>query len=139
MDKFTRNYSIILGIVVVGLLVLFAYEDPKLTELNDMLQADTALDAYPYNFRVLRLENSVATMTTPRSADFPAFRALGLLFPALENLPQDDPQLMQGQLDMAHTQEHAKALVLGSGHASHVVWELDTDWLARHGIHVERE
>ena len=100
MDKFTRNYSIILGIVVVCLLILFIYEDPELTELNDMLQADTVLNAYPYKFRVVRLENSVATMTTPRSADFPAFRALGLLFPVLENLPQDDQRLMQGQLVM---------------------------------------
>ena len=75
-------------------------------------------------------------MTTPRSAEFPAYRALGLLFPSLDGLPQDDSRLMQGQLDMAQLQEYAKGLVLDAEFVEHVVWELDTQWLGRHDIEV---
>ncbi|MDH5470691.1 MAG: glutamate-ammonia-ligase adenylyltransferase [Gammaproteobacteria bacterium] len=136
MDKFTRNYSIVLGVVVVALVALFMYEDPQVQSLNDRLLRDTRLSTYPYNFRVLRLENGVATMTTPRSAEFPAYRALGLLFPSLDGLPQDDARLMQGQLDMAQLQEYAKGLVLDTEAVKHVAWELDTQWLDRHGIEI---
>jgi len=134
MDRFTRNYSIGLVVVVVVLVAVFMHEDPQIQALNDRLLHDTRLSAYPYNFRVLRLENGIAAMTTPRSPEFPAYRALGLLFPSLDGLPQDDPRLMQGQLDMAQVQEYAKSLVLDAGTVKHVVWELDTQWLGRHGI-----
>jgi hypothetical protein len=136
MDKFTRNYSIVLGLIVVVLVAVFMYEDPQIQSLNDRLLQDTRLSTYPYKFRVLRLENGVATMTTPRSAEFPAFRALGLLFPSLDGLPQDDTRLMQGQLDMAQLQEYAKGMVLDAEFVEHVVWELDTQWLGRHDIEV---
>ena len=92
MDKFTRNYSIVLGVVVVALVAVFMYEDPQVQSLNDRLLRDTRLSTYPYNFRVLRLENGVATMTTPRSAEFPAYRALGLLFPSLDRSEPVCPQ-----------------------------------------------
>ena len=136
MDKFTRNYSIVLGVVIVVLVAVFMYEDPQIQSLNDRLLQDTRLSTYPYAFRVLRLENGVATMTTPRSPEFPAYRALGLLFPSLDGLPQDDSRLMQGQLDMAQLQEYAKGLVLDAEFVEHVVWELDTQWLDRHDIEV---
>jgi hypothetical protein len=136
MDKFTRNYSIVLGVVIVVLVAVFMYEDPQIQSLNDRLLKDTRLSTYPYKFRVLRLENGIATMTTPRSPAFPAYRALGLLFPSLDGLPQDDSRLMQGQLDMAQLQEYAKGLVLDAEFVEHVLWELDTQWLDRHDIEV---
>ena len=134
MDTFTRNYSIALGILVIGLVFLFTSEDPAVTELNDLLHADTALASYPYRFRVLQIENNVATMTTPRSADFPAYKALGLIYPALAGLPQDDPRLMEGQLEMAQLQEYARELVIGTGHVGHVTWQLDQAWLDGNGV-----
>ncbi|MBT8122715.1 MAG: hypothetical protein KJO10_09295 [Gammaproteobacteria bacterium] len=136
MDRFTRNYSIVLGVVIVVLVAVFMHQDPQIQSLNDRLLQDTRLSAYPYTFRVLRLEDGVATMTTPRSPDFPAYRALGLLFPSLDGLPQDDTRLMQGQLDMAQIQEYAKSLVLEAESVERVVWELDTQWLDRHDIEI---
>lgn len=134
MDRFTRNYSIFLAVLVLGLLFLFLYEDPQVGALNKQLAADAEVAAYPYRFRVFRLEQGVAVMGTPRSADFPAFRALALLYPALDGREQDDPALMQGQQEMARIQERARSLVLESGTATGVVWELDTDWLTANGI-----
>jgi hypothetical protein len=136
MDKFSRNYSIVLAIVVGALLFLFTHKNPELAEMNALLDADSELAAYPYTFRVLRIEDRVAIMTTPRSPEFPAYRALGLLFPDLANLPQEDPRLMQGQLVMAGIQEHAREIVLGTGHVSQVEWEIDRQWLADHGVQV---
>ena len=136
MDRFTRNYSMVLGVVIVVLVAVFMYEDPQIQSLNDRLFQDTRLSTYPYKFRVLRLENGIATMTTPRSAEFPAYRALGLLFPSLDGLPQEDTRLMQGQLDMAQLQEYAKGLVLDAEFVEHVLWELDAQWLDRHGIEI---
>jgi hypothetical protein len=43
---------------------------------------------------------------------------------------------MQGQLDMAQLQEYARSLVLNADQVRHVVWELDTQWLGRHGIEI---
>ena len=137
MDKFSRNYSIVLAIVVGALLFLFTHKNPELAEMNALLDADSELAAYPYTFRVLRIEDRVAIMTTPRSPEFPAYRALGLLFPDLANLPQEDPRLMQGQLVMAGIQEHARDIVLKTGHVSQVEWEIDKKWLSGHGVQLD--
>ena len=137
MDKFSRNYSIALALVVAALLVVFTYDNPELAELNTLLGADSELAAYPYSFRVLRIDDQVATMTTPRSPEFPAYRALGLLFPDLANLPQEDPRLMQGQIEMAGLQEHAKDIVLRTEHVSQVEWEIDRQWLSGHGVQLD--
>ncbi|MEZ5541974.1 MAG: hypothetical protein R3F42_08015 [Pseudomonadota bacterium] len=134
MDRFTRNYSLLLGAVVLALLCWVLYENPEVAALNAVLEADPALAAYPYRFRVLALEHGVAVMGTPRSAEFPAVRALGLLFPALAPLADDDPALQQAQLEMARLQERARARVLETGKAGQVRWQLDSDWLSRHGI-----
>ena len=134
MDRFTRNYSIFLGVVLLGLLFWVFYEDPQVAALNELLDKDAELATYPYQFRVFSLHDGMAVMGTPRSAEFPAFRALGILFPGLANRDQDDPELMQAQLEMARLQERARRLVLESGKAAQVRWELDSNWLSEHGL-----
>ena len=69
MDTFTRNYSIVLAAVALIGLVWFFYESPGVSRLNEMLADNADVAAYPYRYRVLGLENGVATMTTPRSVD----------------------------------------------------------------------
>jgi len=83
MDRFTRNYIAVFAVIGLAALVWAFYEDLMVAKLNDLLEADTALAAYPYRFRVLRLENGIATMSTPRSFAFPVYRALGILYPLL--------------------------------------------------------
>ncbi len=134
MDKFTRNYSIILGIIVLVVLVWALYEDPDVSALNDLLEQDVAVDNYPYEFQVLRLQNGSAVMSTPRSSEFPVHRALGILFPHLANRAQDNPDVMQAQQELAEIQKKAMAIVMESGKVKNVRWELDKDWLRQHGI-----
>ena len=134
MDKFTRNYSIVLGAIFVVTLVWLVYEDPQVSDLNDLLEADTKINNYPYRFRVLSLQNGFAVMSTPRSTGFPVYRALGLLFPQLATRAQDDPDVMEAQQQLAEIQQWAKAIVMESGKVKSVRWELDNNWLRQHGV-----
>jgi hypothetical protein len=134
MDKFTRNYSIFLGVVVLLLLVWALYEDPAVSELNDLLKQDQIVSSYPYRFRVLRMQNGAAVISSPRNSMFPMYKALGIIFPRLANRPQNNPDLMQAQQELASVQKRTKRIVMESGKAKSVRWELDRDWLAGHGV-----
>jgi len=134
MDRFTRNYSVVLGAVFLLSLVWALYEDPQVSALNDLLEQDSAVAAYPYKFRVLRLQNGVAIVSTPRSFAFPVHRALGIIFPNLANRAQDNPDVMQAQQTLAEIQKQVKRIVLSSGKVNSLQWELDKNWLSQHGI-----
>jgi hypothetical protein len=134
MDKFTRNYSIFLAVVALVSLVWALYEDPQLSELNDLLEQDEVVSGYPYKFHLLRMKNGVAVISTPRNSEFPVFKALGILYPRLANRAQDNPDLMRAQQQLAEVQKRVKRIVIESGKVQRVRWELDLEWLADHGI-----
>jgi hypothetical protein len=138
MDRFTRNYSIGLGIVVVTLLGLWIYSiwSPRVWELNDLLEADSTLADYPYQFRVRSLDNGVATLSTPRSPAFPAIQFLALIQPELAGLDQADPKMIAAQQALIDHQKRAMALVEAQPDVRSVTWELDVKWLAEHGVQV---
>jgi hypothetical protein len=133
MDRFTRNYSIVLGLLLVVALAWVLYEDPQVSDLNDRLAEAPEVTSYPYRFRVLSLDDGVATMSTPRTSAFPAQQALGILFPRLANRAQNDPDLMQAQERLARVQNQAREIVLASEEVKRVRWKLDRDWLVQHG------
>ncbi|MGD8588458.1 MAG: hypothetical protein PVG22_06455 [Chromatiales bacterium] len=134
MDRFTRNYSIVLGVIVLLVLAWALYEDPQVSDLNDLLERDAEIASYPYRFQVLRIQNEIAVMSTPRSSEFPVHRALGILFPHLANRAQDNPDVMKAQQELAEIQKRAQAIVIKSGKVKGVRWELDKAWLSQHGI-----
>lgn len=134
MDRFTRNYSIVLGVIVLVVIVWVLYEDPQVSDLNDLLQQDAEIASYPYQFQVLRIQNEIAVMSTPRSSAFPVHRALGILFPHLSNRAQDNPDVMKAQQELARIQKRAKAIVIESGRVKSMRWELDKNWMRDHGI-----
>lgn len=134
MDRFTRNYAIALGAIAVIALAWVLYESPSTSRLNALLADNAEVSAYPYRFRVLDLDDGVATMGTPRSAEFSATRALAILFPALRDEPPDSPAMIAAQQELARVQGIAKKLVESSGDVDRVVWELDRKWLRNVGI-----
>lgn len=138
MDNFTRVYSIILAAVVVVVLVMTFYETPGVAKLNALLEADPAVSAYPYRFRVLELENGVATLGTPRSANFPASRALGILYPELQNEMPDSPAMIDAQKELARVQAIAGRTVEASEDVDRVTWVLDEKWLRNAGINPDQ-
>jgi hypothetical protein len=137
MDKFTRNYSIIFGICSISLLGwwLTSLWQPRVWELNEMLTTDPILVDYAYQFRLRKLEQGVATLSTPRSFDVPAIRFLEVIHPELHDKAQDDPLVIAAQEDLIKHQKHAQVLMLSQPDIDRVEWELDLQWLADHGIH----
>lgn len=136
MDSFTRNYSLVLGAILLGLLAWWASSvwQPRVWEINDMLESDTQLSGYVYQFRVVDFDNGMATLSTPRSFEVPAMRFLEIVQPALAGKAQDDPLMIAAQQDLIDHQKRAQGLVLGLPDVQRVDWRLDVKWLADHGV-----
>ena len=138
MDRFTRNYSIALGIILLGGLAwwLSASFNPRAGELNALLAADADLASYAYRFRVVDYDDGVAVLSTPRSFDVPAMRFLEIIKPELNGKAQDDPAMLAAQQELIEHQKRAQALMLGQPDVDRVDWRLDVRWLADHGVQV---
>lgn len=135
MDRFTRNYLVVLGVLVLlGGLYWFASQDREAGALNAVLRADPLVSAYHYPFRVQSVSNGVARMYTPRSAELSAVRFLAIAFPSLEGAAPDDPRMVQAQQELARVQEHARSLVLAQPDVESVRWIPDLDWYERRGV-----
>lgn len=138
MDKFARNYLIGLIVVVLAGVLYFALDrDPRVGEINALLGADAELADYPYPFRVWSLENGVAVMGSPRSADVPVMRFLRTAFPALQDTAVDEPAMMAAQDELVAKQSRAAELVRGQPDVTAVRWELDTGWYRSYGIFLD--
>lgn len=138
MDRFTRNYTIGLGaiaaVVVIGWIA--SQWDPAAARVNEVLEADAKLASYPYAFRVVSVDDSVATLSSPRSFDVPVIRFLGVLDPSLADKAQDHPDVVAAQGRLAEHQRHAQALVAAQPGIDRVRWTLDTAWYRERGITV---
>jgi len=137
VDRFTRNYSIALAAVILVILAFALYEDPQVSELNDLLEREPAVAGYPYRFQVLRVANGIAVISTPRSSAFPVYRALGIIDPHLANRSQEDPDVMKAQQELAEVQKRVKSIVTESDGINRVQWELDRNWLSRNGVQLD--
>lgn len=136
MDSFTRNYSVVLGLIAAGAFVLWLKSSwqPQAWELNRMLEADPVVAAYPYQFRVQSFEDGVATILTPRSPALPALQFVPILFPHLAGKDQSDPAMIKAQADLVEAQKRAMDLVGAAPGVKAVDWALDRRWLADHGV-----
>lgn len=138
LDDFTRRYLYLLGAVAIaGLVWWLSSLDSRVMKLNDLLAADAELAAYPYQFRVLELEEGVAQLSSPRSAQMSALQGLRVMFPDLANVSIDSQRMTEAQQQLAQVQSHAAALVMSQEGVERVTWVLDERWLANHGIHVQ--
>ena len=134
MDKYTKIFLVLIGVVILSILTWNYLEDPRVSELNRLLEQDHVVSSYPYRFRVLRVSNDLAVISSPRDSTFPMFKALGIIFPRLANRAQNSPDLMQAQQRMAEVQKRTKRIVIESGRVERVEWELDRKWLMNKGI-----
>jgi hypothetical protein len=138
LDSFTRRYLLVLGaLAVVGLGWWITSLDTRVGQINDLLRADAELSSYPYTFRVLSLENGIADVSSPRSAQMSAIQGLRILFPRLQSASAVSAEMMAAQERLARVQSRAGELVLQQEGVNHVRWVLDEPWLARHGVYVQ--
>jgi hypothetical protein len=136
MDRFTRNYSIGLGTLALALAAIWVYSSwsPRVWEINALLESDPTIAAYPYQFRVRSLKDGVATISTPRSFDVPTIQFLGILYPGLAKLDQDDPRMVAAERKLIDVQKRAMGLVEAQPDVKQVSWALDVRWLADRGV-----
>ena len=138
LDSFTRRYLYLLGgVVLVAVLWWLSSGDSRVDELNELLRADTALADYPYTFRVLSLNNGVASMSSPRSAQLSAVQGLRAMYPELREVGVQSDEMMVAQQRLGRVQSRAAQLVSGQADVKRVRWVLDERWLATHGIYVQ--
>lgn len=136
MDRTTRIFALLLLAAIAGVIAVSLHQDPRRAELNRMLAANPELSAYPYHFRVLRLEGDTAVMGTPRSQAVPVARILGLLHPEVAGLDPESPEFQAAQHQLATHQQLARRLVLEHPGITDARWELDREWLRAHGVGV---
>lgn len=136
LDRGTKIYAAVLLTVVLTLIAVALYEPPIVSDLNDRLAADGQVGSFSYPFRVQRVSNGVAIMSTPRSSAVPVAQVLDKIFPSLGNSDPASPLFQELQNKLASTQKHAKAIVLKNPDIKQVQWELDRDWLSQHGISI---
>ncbi len=135
MDSFAKRYLIVLSAIVAAVSTyILLSSDERVEALNVMLAADTTLQDYPYQFRVLSLEDGVAVMSSPRSAEVPVMQFLRTAFPELSRTAVDDPAMMAAQDALTKVQVRAQDLVLEQADVSAVTWELDERWFNEHGV-----
>jgi hypothetical protein len=136
MDRFTRNYLIVFGAVVGGLVLWWGIANwqPQVWRLNGLLDDEPTLAAFSYRFRVLELVDGVASVTTPRTAEMPAARFLGILRPELAGRREDDAALIAAERQLAAVQGRARELLLAQPDVREVRWVLDRDWYLQRGV-----
>ena len=135
LDRGTKIYAAILGsILLVWLIAWLLTLDGRLSEIDDMLQDDPQLAAYPYQFKALEIENKTAVISTPRSTSLPAIRFLGIIKPGLANRSAQDPAVIAAQKELASLQSKVRKLVTSRTDIEKVRWRLDKDWYASRGI-----
>ena len=135
MDRFTRNYSMVLGVITLIVLGLWlASLDFRAMALNDLLEDDAQLAAYPYRFQVVAVEGDTAVITSPRSPEVPAVHFLAVLHPALAGKNPNDPALVAAEQELAAHQGRARELILAEPDIDTVRWRLDRAWYAERGV-----
>ena len=138
MDPFVRRYSI--GLACVVLLVVawnLLSRDPRIGELNQLLGSDHELADFPFQFRVLELENGIATVSSPRSAQVPVMQFLRTAYPQLAGVSVDDPQMMEAQALLVKKQSRAAELLKSQADIGAIRWRVDERWYEERGVRLE--
>lgn len=84
--------------------------NPRVWEINDHLEQDAKIAAYPFPFRVLELDNGVAVVASPRSTQVPVMRFLRIVDPRLRNAESDSPTALAVQKTLGQIQGRVREL-----------------------------
>ncbi len=134
MDRATKIYSSILGIICLSLAIMFFYEPVKVKELNNKLESIVEINTFPYQFKVVRINDSEATLSSPVSTDLPCGKVIGVIFPTIKNKSLLSPEFQKAKDLLARVQTLAENTVKSDPKIKTVIWELDRNWLIQNGI-----
>jgi len=134
MDRGTTIYAAILGMICITLAAFFLYEPQKVKELNNQLESINEIKNFPYHFKVLRINNGVATLNSPISTELPCGKIIGILFPSIKGKSLLSPEYQKAQKLLAKVQMRAGNIVKTDPSINKIVWELDRPWLIQNGV-----
>lgn len=136
-----RYWALVVLLFLVWLDWYIRAPDSRARALTDVIaeQAGPELKNYPYRFRVMRVDDGRAVLSTPRSVEVPAFRMLSSLYPGLDTKNPNDPQFIAAEQLLGRVQFEARAIVLAQPGIKEVSWELDRDWLRSRFIEVSEK
>ena len=138
LDRGTKIYAGFLLTLALGALIWWAASyDPRVGQLNELLEKDPLVASYPYPFRVKSLEKGVAAVGAPRSPQVSILRFLAVIRPELSHEDPDAPEVIAAQKAMARVQKHLRKLLLAQPDVKRVRWVFDRDWYANHGIQIQ--
>ena len=130
----------IIGIIVflVGLDWYIRAPDSASRQLSSAIEAQGSakLKSYPYKFWVIKVKDGTAYVSTPRSFEVPAFKALAVLYPDINTKNPNDPAFIAVEKLLGEVQSEASAIVKAQPGVKEVRWELDRDWLRAHFIEI---
>ncbi|MDX1589943.1 MAG: hypothetical protein R3296_13475 [Oleiphilaceae bacterium] len=129
-------------LIVMIVATLFAtwlgWRGVTVINLNNAIQSNEQLAAYPYPFRVLRVEGQTAVMSTLRSPSVATGEAMKTLFPSLANHQPHSRELQRVEREFARLQALASEVVLERAAVRRVRWELDENWYYLNGMALKR-
>lgn len=134
MDRGTKIYAIILGITCTFLAIVFLYETPKVRELNNQLESISEINDFPYRFKVLRINNGIATLNSPISTELPCGNVIAIIFPSIKGKSLLSEEYQQARELLARVQTHAGNIVKSDPDVNKIAWELDRSWLIQNGV-----
>ena len=111
--------------------------DTRAREINDRLEQDPEIAAYPFPFRVLEISNGIAAVASPRSAEVSVMRFLGLVDPDLREADPDSPAAIAAQKTLGEIQGRVRKLIEAETDIEGVRWRVDTDWFAARGVRLQ--
>jgi len=134
MDKGTKIYAIVLGVLSIALAITFLYQSPELKELNARLESIQEINDFPYQFKVLRINNGTAILNSPISTELPCGKVIGIIFPHIKNKSLLSPEYQKAQKQLAKVQMLAGNTIKSNPGINKIVWELDRSWLIQNGV-----
>jgi hypothetical protein len=138
LDRGTKIYIGVLAAIALTILVTWLLGlDPRVREINDRLEQDPAIAAYPFPFRVLEINSGIAMVASPRSSQVSVMRFLGIVDRSLRNADPDSNAAIAAQKTLAEIQGRVRKLVEAESDIERVSWNVDTDWFAARGVQIQ--
>ena len=134
MSRGMKIYAATLVAIVFVIAFNILYEPSEVRELNALLAQEEQLKDYPYQFRVLQIDNGVAVISSPRAAGVSVPAIVKVIDPSLKDLPVTDERIFEAQRHLAEIQSSAKRLIEDRPNVERIRWKLDEEWLRNHGI-----
>lgn len=134
MTRGMQIYAAALLVLVVFLFIKLVYIPADVRAVNQRLNNDQSLADYPYQFRVLRIDNGKAYISSPRSANVSVLEIIRVIYPELADVSVTDERFQEAQKELVEHQALAHVLVMSAPEVSSVGWQLDEAWLRNNGV-----